>query len=76
MQQAEQNDETLETVETTDRSLTAADRCDACGAQAYIRVGLSTGELLFCSHHGNANKAKLESLAKFWHDESAKLLVR
>jgi hypothetical protein len=76
MQQAEQNDETVETVETTDRSLTAADRCDACGAQAYIRVGLSTGELLFCSHHGNANKAKLESLAKFWHDESAKLLVR
>ena len=34
-------------------SLTAADRCDECGAQAYIRVELATGELLFCGHHGN-----------------------
>lgn len=76
MQQSGQNEETLEVVETNDRSLSAADRCDACGAQAYIRVGLSTGELLFCSHHGNANKAKLEAIAKFWHDESDKLLVR
>jgi len=76
MQQAEHNEETIETVESTDKSLNANDRCDACGAQAYIRVGLSTGELLFCSHHGNANKAKLEPISKFWHDESDKLLVR
>jgi ssDNA-binding Zn-finger/Zn-ribbon topoisomerase 1 len=76
MQQAGQNEESVEISETTDRSLNANDRCDACGAQAYIRVGLSTGELLFCSHHGNANKAKLEPIAKFWHDESDKLLVR
>ena len=62
--------------ETNERSLEVSDRCDACGAQAYIRVGLSTGELLFCAHHGNANKAKLEPIAKFWHDETDKLLVR
>lgn len=56
--------------------LTVADRCDACGAQAYVRVGLATGELLFCLHHANENKPKLEAIATSWHDESAKLLAR
>lgn len=56
--------------------LTAADRCDACGAQAYVRVTLATGELLFCSHHANENKAKLEAIAIKWHDETSKLLAR
>jgi hypothetical protein len=65
-----------ETTVSTEKNLTVADRCDACGAQAYIRVGLATGELLFCAHHGNENKAKLESIAKFWHDETDKLLIR
>jgi hypothetical protein len=55
-------------------SLTAADRCDACGAQAYIRVTLPTGELLFCAHHGKENKAKLETIAITWHDESDRLV--
>ncbi len=32
--------------------LSALDRCDLCGAQAYIRVTLESGELLFCAHHG------------------------
>jgi hypothetical protein len=56
--------------------LNAADRCDVCGAQAYIRVSLATGELLFCAHHGNANKAKLEPIAKGWLDETGKLLSK
>jgi hypothetical protein len=56
--------------------LTVADRCDACGAQAYVRVTLSTGELLFCAHHANENKAKLEAIAINWHDETEKLLAR
>lgn len=56
--------------------LTAADRCDACGAQAYVRVTLATGELLFCAHHSNENKAKLEPIALAWQDETEKLLAR
>lgn len=56
--------------------LTVADRCDACGAQAYVRVTLATGELLFCAHHANENKAKLEAIAISWHDETEKLLAR
>lgn len=34
-------------------TLTANDRCDRCGAQAYVKIAGSTGELLFCSHHYN-----------------------
>ena len=32
--------------------LTAGDRCDRCGAQAYFRAMFVSGELLFCGHHG------------------------
>ena len=54
-------------------TLTALDRCDSCGAQAYVRVTLATGELLFCAHHGAKFKEKLASTALNWHDESARL---
>lgn len=36
----------------TKQPLTAQDRCDAnCSAQAYVRVTLAEGVLLFCGHH-------------------------
>jgi hypothetical protein len=54
--------------------LTAADRCDACGAQAYIRVVVNNSELLFCAHHGRKHQEKLAAIAESWHDESARLL--
>ncbi|WP_165064062.1 DUF7455 domain-containing protein [Marisediminicola senii] len=53
--------------------LTAEDRCDSCGAQAYIRVTMATGELLFCAHHGSRFKEKLSATALEWHDESSRL---
>lgn len=59
--------------EAAPRPLNALDRCDLCGAQAYIRVELATGELLFCGHHGNEKKAALEPIAIKWHDETDKL---
>jgi hypothetical protein len=31
--------------------LTANDRCDSCGAQAYVSVTGVNGELMFCGHH-------------------------
>ena len=44
--------------------LTAADRCDRCGAQAYIRARLvSGGELLFCAHHGREHLPALKDKA-------------
>jgi hypothetical protein len=43
--------------------LTAADRCDRCGAAAKVRAVLTSGgELLFCQHHANAYNDKLREL--------------
>jgi hypothetical protein len=55
--------------------LTASDRCDRCGAQAYLRVVLSSGsELLFCAHHAREHGDKLRKVAVNVHDETGKLL--
>ena len=54
----------------TQRPLTTADRCDVCGAQAFIRVVLSAGELLFCAHHGRAHRDALDRQALFVQDET------
>ncbi len=57
-----------------DRALTAADRCDRCGAQAYFRVTLHNGgELMFCAHHAKAHEDKLKQVALSIHDESGRL---
>ncbi|ROS73000.1 hypothetical protein [Cellulomonas sp. PhB143] len=60
---------------TTTEPLTAADRCDRCGAQAYVRVVLEHGELLFCGHHARAHAAAYEDLATHVQDETDKLLA-
>ncbi len=54
--------------------LTAADRCDRCGAQAYVRVRLvSGGELLFCVHHAKKFDTELKKVAVEIIDESDRL---
>jgi hypothetical protein len=56
-------------------SLVAADRCDRCGAQAYVRVKLESGlDLLFCAHHARAYEPTLRAVAAAIQDESARLL--
>ena len=54
--------------------LTVADRCDRCGAQAYVRVVLATGgELLFCAHHGRQHADALRGVAAEIQDETDRL---
>ena len=54
--------------------LTAADRCDRCGAQAYLRVILASGgELLFCAHHARKHEDKLRQVALRIHDETSRI---
>jgi hypothetical protein len=54
--------------------LTAADRCDRCGAQAYVRVVLSSGsDLLFCAHHARKHEESLKKVASDIQDETSKL---
>ncbi|MDX2375335.1 hypothetical protein M4I32_00765 [Microbacterium sp. LRZ72] len=53
--------------------LSAMDRCDSCGAQAYIAAEVNGSELLFCAHHGRKYEEKLREVATSWHDETARL---
>lgn len=56
------------------KPLTALDRCDRCGAQAYIRATLPVGgELLFCAHHGRQHVTVLRGKGADIQDESARL---
>lgn len=55
--------------------LSALDRCDSCGAQAYVRVRLQSGELFFCGHHASEVKAALEPSALEWLDETDRLVA-
>jgi hypothetical protein len=62
------------TAVATSTPLTAVDRCDRCGAQAYLRVELARGgELLFCAHHAREHGDKLREIAVSVHDETDKL---
>ena len=55
-------------------ALSAADRCDRCGAQAYLKVELlSGGELLFCAHHAREHGDALKAVAANVIDESHRL---
>ena len=54
--------------------LLATDRCDRCGAQAYLHVTLASGgELLFCAHHARKHEDKLRQVALRIHDETNRI---
>jgi hypothetical protein len=54
--------------------LNSLDRCDRCGAQAYVRaILISGGQLLFCAHHGKSYAEGLKSIVATIQDESEKL---
>lgn len=50
-------------------ALTAADRCDYCGARAWVRVTLANGQLLFCSHHARQHMDALKASALSVQDD-------
>ena len=58
---------------TVTPTLTAADRCERCGAQARVRVVLTKGDLIFCAHHAKAYEDKLRATAVEYVDETATL---
>lgn len=55
------------------KPLNSQDRCDACGAQAYVAAEVNGSELLYCAHHATKYEAKLKGIATSWHDERSKL---
>lgn len=47
--------------------LTMSDRCDRCGAQAFVAALFSTSELLFCAHHARLYRDTLvEQAIEVW----------
>lgn len=60
-------------------SLTLLDRCDRCGAQAFVRASVMVGDidkmvdLLFCGHHFAKNEDKLRETALHIQDEREKI---
>jgi hypothetical protein len=51
--------------------LSAADRCDRCGARAYLRAVLPSGSaLLFCAHHAREHAAALKHVAVEFQDHT------
>ncbi len=55
-------------------SLNALDRCDRCGAQAYVRAVMANGfELLFCGHHAKKYQEGLANAATRIQDETDRL---
>jgi hypothetical protein len=46
-----------------ERVLTASDRCDACGAQAFVVANFLTGFLMFCGHHYAKWQEKIDTTA-------------
>lgn len=62
------------TTALTASPLTASDRCDRCGAPAYVRVTLLSGsELLFCAHHARTHESRLREVAASIQDETKRL---
>jgi len=64
----------LNTTLTAGPALTASDRCDRCGAQAFVRVTLPKGgTLIFCGHHAKKHEEKLKLIATEYVDETDRL---
>jgi len=54
--------------------MNAGERCDRCGAQAYVRVLLpGHRELLFCAHHYRQHAPALAKVAVEIRDEMEQL---
>lgn len=55
--------------------LSALDRCDRCGAQAYVRAVMANGfELLFCGHHAKKYQEGLTNTATRIQDETDRII--
>ena len=55
--------------------LSASDRCDRCGAQAYVLAELTGGSvLLFCGHHWSTHEEALAPRAQRVVNELHKLI--
>jgi hypothetical protein len=65
--------ETMMAVEEQSDVLNTSDRCDRCGAQAYVYTEGVSGSLLWCRHHYLKHQDAIASWAFETIDETNKL---
>lgn len=53
--------------------LTLRDRCDRCGAQAFVRAFLKDSDLLFCGHHYARYEMALATVVDRVQDERERI---
>lgn len=53
--------------------LNVSDRCDRCGAQAFVLAINEDHDLMFCNHHGKEHAEALKDQGFILMDESYKL---
>ena len=69
--------DTLTRVPVDTTPIAIAERCDRCGARAYVRATLPSGStLLFCGHHGNEHRAQLLVAGAGLHDQTDQLVQK
>lgn len=70
--------EDVEVEEPLSDVLNHSDRCDQCGAQAFVWVAMPKAEsgLLFCSHHFNRNEEILKKVWVGYIDERYKINLK
>jgi hypothetical protein len=56
---------------TSVRFLRVSDRCDQCGAEAFVVVIVLGADLYFCGHHFGRNEVKLREVAQAVFDDRA-----
>ncbi|HUR51406.1 MAG TPA: hypothetical protein VMZ11_04710 [Mycobacteriales bacterium] len=66
----------MDTITRERPPLTIADRCDRCGAQAFIRAVFVQGELTFCGHHGRELQPALDLSALVVEDATELINAR
>jgi hypothetical protein len=62
-----------ETAPEVKKSLTLSDRCDRCGAQAFVMATGVTGSLFFCAHHFVKHEEGVKNFAFEIVDEREKI---
>lgn len=55
------------------KDITPFDRCDRCGAQAWMRAFKEDSELFFCGHHGNKHFVSLFSQGFIVQDDTYRM---
>lgn len=56
-------------------SLNATDRCDRCGAQAYVRWTKNVADMLMCGHHSTKHEAALVIQGWAIHEDTRSVLT-